>query len=115
LFTSTTSSFQTLFKESISKGKGWKSLSLSVMLLAPSAFVEIAEVTKLSVRPSDLVSLIYMVGIFLNFLLVPASTVLAFLNCFRPAVAWHCKVASGVVAGAGSLVLITFTSVMPLG
>jgi hypothetical protein len=109
------STFNSLFKESISKGKGWKSLAVSVVLLAPSAFVEIAEVTKLSVRPSDVVSLIYMVGIFLNFLLVPASTVLAFINCLRPAVAWHCKIASGVVAGAGSLVLITFTSVMTLG
>ena len=103
------------FKGSTSKGKGWTPLVVSVVLLAPSAFVEVAEVTKLSVRPTDLVSLIYMVGIFLNFLLVPASTLLAFINCLRPAVAWHCKLASGVVAGAGSLVLVTFTSVMPLG
>ncbi len=105
----------TPFNESISKGKGWTPLVVSLVLLAPSAFVEVAEVTKLSVRPTDLVSLIYMVGIFLNFLLVPASTLLAFINCLRPAVAWHCKLASGVVAGAGSLVLVTFTSVMPLG
>jgi hypothetical protein len=62
-------------------------LVVSVVLLAPSAFVEVAEVTKLSVRPTDLVSLVYMVGIFLYFLLVPASTLLAFVNCLRPAVA----------------------------
>jgi len=103
------------FKGSISTGKGWISLVVSVVLLAPSAFVEVAEVAKLSVRPNDVVSLIYMVGIFLNFLLVPASTLLAFVNCLRPAVTWHCKVASGVVAGAGSLILVTFTSVIPLG
>jgi hypothetical protein len=103
------------FNGSISRGNGWVLLGVSVALLAPSAFVEVVEITKLSVRPTDLVSLIYMVGIFLYFLLVPASTVLAFLNCLRPAVAWHCKLASGVVAGAGSLVLITFTSVIRLG
>jgi hypothetical protein len=69
----------TPFSASIREGKGWRILAVSVVLLAPSAFVEVAEVTKLSVRPTDLVSLIYMVGIFLNFLLVPASTVLAFV------------------------------------
>jgi len=105
----------TPFNGSISKGKGWAILVVSVVLLAPSAFVEFAEVTKLSVRPTDLVSLIYMVGIFLNFLLVPAATLLAFVNCLRPAVAWHCKLVSGLVAAAGSLVLFTFTSVIPVG
>ena len=100
---------------SIRNGKGWKILIVAVVLLAPSAFVEIAEITKLSLRPTDLVSLIYIVGIFLNFLLVPTSTLLALINCLRPAVTWHCKLASCVVAGAGSLVLVTFTSVMPVG
>jgi hypothetical protein len=103
------------FQGSISKGNGWVLLVVSTVLLAPSAFVEVAEITKLSVRPTDLVSLVYMVGIFLYFVLVPASTVLAFLNCLRPAVAWHCKLASGVVAGVGSLVLVTFTTVIRLG
>ena len=43
------------FQGSISKGNGWMLLVVSVVLLAPSAFVEVAEITKLSVRPTDLV------------------------------------------------------------